>query len=166
MLLKKISALLFAIFLLMLNFTACEKQSFSPVLTTAFESDAVVNTGDFSYECKICRKKDASVSVTVKSTEASGMVMQCVKNNFIVKSNEISETMDINNINKNNSCVALYNAFLYIESVENLNVKKVDGGYKYYGKTDLGPFVIFQNNQDELVSIVFETANLQINFLQ
>ena len=134
-------------------FTACEKQNYSPVLTTVFESDAVVKTGDFSFNCKICRKKDASVSVTVK-------------NDFIVKSNDISETMDINNINKNNSCIALYNAFMYIEGAENLNAKKVDGGYKYYGKTDLGPFVIFQNSNQKLVSIIFETANLEINFLQ
>jgi len=164
--LKKFFAVFVAVLLSSVIFTACEKQNYSPVLTTVFESDAVVKTGDFSFNCKICRKKDASVSVTVKSTEANGMIMQCVKNDFIVKSNDISETMDINNINKNNSCIALYNAFMYIEGAENLNAKKVDGGYKYYGKTDLGPFVIFQNSNQKLVSIIFETANLEINFLQ
>lgn len=163
---KKFFAVFVAVLLSSVIFTACEKQKYSPVLTTVFESDAVVKTGDFSFNCKICRKKDASVSVTVKSTEANGMIMQCVKNDFIVKSNDISETMDINNINKNNSCIALYNAFMYIEGAENLNAKKVDGGYKYYGKTDLGPFVIFQNSNQKLVSIIFETANLEINFLQ
>mgnify|MGYP003376312038 CR=1 FL=1 len=150
---KKFFAVFVAVLLSSMIFTACEKQNYSPVLTTVFESDAVVKTGDFSFNCKICRKKDASVSVTVK-------------NDFIVKSNDISETMDINNINKNNSCIALYNAFMYIEGAENLNAKKVDGGYKYYGKTDLGPFVIFQNSNQKLVSIIFETANLEINFLQ
>ena len=46
-------------------FSSCSVKINTPEVPKAFTQNAVVTSGDFSYECEIC-KKEGSVSITVK----------------------------------------------------------------------------------------------------
>ena len=62
------------ILLIMLLFTGCEVKEYTPEIPMSFTQKAKVMSGDFSFECEIC-KTENEVKTTVSSTAASGMVM-------------------------------------------------------------------------------------------
>ena len=61
--------------ILLLLFSGCNIKNYTPEIPVTLEQNVKVTSGDFSYDCVIC-KTESAVSVTVDSTAAKGLVME------------------------------------------------------------------------------------------
>ena len=82
-------------------FSSCSVKINTPEVPKAFTQNAVVTSGDFSYECEIC-KKEGSVSITVKNTNALGLVMTYDGKNVSFKYSTYSYDISGENFEKEN----------------------------------------------------------------
>ena len=83
-------------------FSSCSVKINTPEVPKAFTQNAVVTSGDFSYECEIC-KKEGSVSITVKNTNALGLVMTYDGKNVSFKYSTYSYDISGENFEKENN---------------------------------------------------------------
>ncbi len=153
------------ILLIMLLFTGCEVKEYTPEIPDAFTQRAKVMSGDFSFECEICKTED-QVITTVSSTSAQGMVMTYDGEILNFNYGEYAYDIDGNGFERSNVSIVIYEAFDNLISLSQPNVKKIEGGYQYYGKTSLGDFVLIQNDNNTLRSLTIKSANLQIDFVE
>lgn len=120
-------------------------------------------SGDFTFECEIC-KTEGEVITTVTSTSAAGMVMTYDGEILNFNYGEYAYDIDGKGFERSNISIVVYEVFDSLISLSQPNVKKIEGGYQYYGKTTLGDFVLVQNDDNTLKSITIKSANLQIDF--
>lgn len=159
---KKVLLVFFGILPALLS--ACTVKNYTPVLTTVFTQKAVVETGGFLYHCEICRTGDGALCVTVSDTASAGMVMRCSGSTFYVTYGKISQSLDIEKVNQNNACVAVYHAFAALSSSSEPDARKTQEGFAFCGKTNLGTFTLLQLGDGTLQSLSFPSADLQITF--
>ena len=60
--------------LFIFTFSSCTIKINTPEIPQSFNQNAVVTSGDFSFECEICKNEEI-VSVKVKNTNALGLIM-------------------------------------------------------------------------------------------
>lgn len=156
---KKILPLIFVFFVL----TGCKVKDYTPEIPAVFKENAVVTLGDFSYTCEICRNEN-NVSVNITSTNAQGLSMVYDGDilNFIYS--DFSYDINGKNFEKTNPAIVIYDVFNYINTESNLNVKKIDSGFKYEGRAGLGDFILIQNDDNSLKSLTFRQTDYVIVF--
>ena len=148
---KKIISLLF-VSLFIFTFSSCTIKINTPEIPQSFNQNAVVTSGDFSFECEICKNEEI-VSVKVKNTNALGLIMMYDGNTVNFKYDEYSKKISGENFEK-------------INALENEETQKhiIDGGVKYEGKTNFGEFVLLQNDNSTLKSLSFKNIDYRIDF--
>lgn len=121
-------------------------------------------SGDFIFECEICKTED-KVITAVSNTAASGMVMTYDGAGLNFNYGEYTYDIDGEGFERSNISIVIYEVFDSLSSLPQPNVKKIENGYQYYGKTSLGDFVLIQNDNNVLRSLTIKSANLEIEFL-
>lgn len=147
--------------LLVMIMSGCKVKEYTPELPLSFTNTATVNSGDFSFECEIC-KSEKDVKVTVLSTKAKGLIMCCDGDNLTFTYDKLSHSVDSKEFEQTNAAIIVYDVFDCLYS--NAQSKKIDGGYQHYGKTSLGDFVLVQNDDNTLKSIEFKSEGIFISF--
>ena len=142
-------------------FTGCQIKEYTPELPISFNQKATVSTGDFAFECEIC-KTETKVDVTVLSTQAEGLVMSYNGQDLTFTYEDFSHAVDGKDFEPTNTAIIIYEVF------ESLNTtaqsKKIDGGYQHFGKITLGDYVLLQNDDNSLKSIEIRSAGIFISF--
>ena len=139
---KIISLLLVSLFIF--TFSSCTIKINTPEIPQSFNQNAVVTSGDFSFECEICKNEEI-VSVKVKNTNALGLIMMYDGNTVNFKYDEYSKKISGENFEKGNTAI-------------------INGGVKYEGKTNFGEFVLVQNDNSTLKSLSFKNSDYRIDF--
>lgn len=152
------------ILLVFLLLTGCKVKSYTPEIPVSFEQNAVVAWGDFSYTCRIC-KSEEEVVVCVTSTSAENMIMRYngEKLNFLY--DDFSYDIDGSNFERENIAIVIYEAFDYILNTQELNVRKIDTGFKYEGKISCGDFILIQNDDNSFSSLTLRNGELSVEFV-
>lgn len=156
--LKRIVPFIVILFL----FTGCEIKEYTPEIPLAFTQKAKVTSGDFSFECEIC-KTEEKVVVTVLSTGAAGMAMTYNGSELGFIYEEYSHNVDGNHFEPSNTAIIVYEVFESIAGGEAAG-RKIDGGYQYDGKITIGDFNMVQNDDNSLKSITVRSAGINIEF--
>lgn len=151
--------------MIILLFAGCQIKNYTPEIPSAFDLNATVNSGDFSYTCRICKSKD-SVDVLVTSTSAQNMLMRYDGQNLTFKYEDFSYGINSENFERNNAAIVVYEVFAYINNTPELNAQKIEGGFKYEGSISSGDFIMIQNDDNSLDSISFRKSDLSIVFEQ
>ncbi|MCH5320346.1 MAG: hypothetical protein J1E36_01185 [Eubacterium sp.] len=157
---KKLAPLL----LILLILSGCKVKNYTPEIPLTIEQNVKVTSGDFSYECKIC-KTESDVTVTVNSTSAQGMTMIYDGENLSFSYNDFTYDINGKNFEKQNPAIVIYEVFDYINRTEQLNAKKIDNGFKYEGKISLGDFILIQNEDNSLSVLTMRNIDYKIEFL-
>lgn len=158
---KKILPLFLAAILLL---TGCKAKNYTPELPLNFKQNAVVTSGDFSFECEIC-KNEENVAVTVMSTKAKGLVMTFDGKLLDFSYDNFSHQIDGTNFENSNAAIVVYQVIEAASAEENIIIRKVDGGYKYEGRIAYGDFIMLQSDDNSLKSISFRNRDLIIEFI-
>lgn len=148
------------VFLIMTALIGCSARTYTPVIDTELNLDAVYMTGDFSYFCKI-HIVDGTVSITPTTTYASGMTITYDGKNAVFNRGKLSKSVDANSVDLTNPARLLYETFNYIDTS---NYKCVGNTYQYTGKTSAGNFVLEQSCDGSLVSLKIPDANITVQF--
>lgn len=158
---KKIISLLF-VSLFIFTFSSCTIKINTPEIPQSFNQNAVVTSGDFSFECEICKNEEI-VSVKVKNTNALGLIMTYDGKTVNFKYDEYSKKISGENFEKGNTAIIVYDV---INALENGETQRhiIDGGVKYEGKTNFGEFVLVQNDNSTLKSLAFKNSDYKISF--
>ncbi len=143
-------------------FCGCKIKTYTPELTD-FKQNASVSLGDFSYTCEIC-KNNGVVSVTATSTNAKDMCISYDGKMVSFVYCDMKCEFGGKEVEYTNPAVAIFNVFDYLENSDELNVSKTENGFKYEGKTNLGDFILLQNDDNSYKSLVFKDANINIDF--
>lgn len=147
----------------MMLLSACSIEAETPVLPTAFNQRAKVSTGDFSYQCEIC-KNEGKLSLTVLSTNAQGLVMTYDGSNMNFNFSDIIGDVPSDSLPKTNAVTVLYEALECLAEQENLMPSAVNEGYRYQGKIRLGDFVLITDGGTRLKSFTLNSINMKIEF--
>lgn len=154
----------FFLVLLIVFLSGCKVKNYTPEIPLTLEQNVKVVSGDFSYDCKIC-KTESNVSVTVMSTLAAGMTMTYDGSKLSFSYSDFEYDIDGKKFENRNPAIVLYEVFEYINSTEQLTAKKIDGGFKYEGKISLGDFVLFQNDDNSFSVLTMRNDEYKIEFL-
>lgn len=149
--------------LILILLSGCKVKNYTPEIPASFEQKLTVSDGDFSYDCEVCRK-DGIVTVTVLSTNAKGMVMTYNGVNLNLKYNQLSYDIDAQRFEKGNPAIVIYELFDYIENTQNMNVRKIDSGFKYEGRISFGDFILLQNEDNSFESLSFRANDTVFEF--
>ena len=114
------------------------------------------------WECEIC-KKEGSVSITVKNTNALGLVMTYDGKNVNFKYSTYSYDISGENFEKENAAIIIYDVISALSN-DNTKLHIIDGGVKYEGKTNFGEFILVQNDNSTLKSLAFKNSDFKIVF--
>ncbi len=144
-----------------LLFTGCQVKEYTPELPAGFKQKAVVSSGDFTFECEIC-KSEAQVDVTVLSTQAKGMVMSYNGKELTFTYEGFSHSINGKELEPTNTAIIVYEVFESLNT--NAQSKKIDGGYQHFGKITLGDYTLVQNDDNSLKSIEIRSAGVIISF--
>ncbi len=150
--------------ILLLLLSGCKVKNYTPEIPLTLEQNVKVTSGEFSYDCIIC-KTESAVSVTVDSTSAKGMVMTYDGKTLTFDFADFSYDINGRNFEKRNPAIVLYEVFDYINSTEQLNAKKIDGGFKYEGKISLGDFILIQNDDNSFSALTMRGVDYKIEFI-
>ena len=150
--------------ILLLLFSGCKIKIYTPEIPVTLEQNVKVSSGDFSYDCVIC-KTESAVSVTIDSTAAKGLVMEYDGKTLSFSFAGFSYEVDGSNFERKNPAIVIYEVFDYINSASQLNARKIDGGFKYEGKISLGDFVLIQNEDNSFDSLTVKSADYKIQFI-
>lgn len=142
----------------------CTAKSYTPVITTDFEMNAVYQTGDFSFDCVISKNGNV-LCVTPTSTSATGMIITYDGKTVTFNRNNMIKEFDKNVIDSTNPAIVLYQVFLSVESTDLSTVTLVNEQYQYTGKTDVGDFVLLQNNDNSFDTLTIPNANIKVTFV-
>lgn len=141
----------------------CRIKNYTPEIPVTFTDNVTVVSGDFSYQCEIC-KNETGVTVTVLSTKAQGLVMTYDGKNLNFNYDDFSYAVDGTNFEKSNPAIVIYEVFYYINTSETLKAKKIEGGYRYEGNISFGDFILTQNDDNTFKSLVFRGIDYVIEF--
>lgn len=104
------------------------------------------------------------VSLTVLSTQAEGL-------SFTYNGNELSFSYDgfdlaLNGkaFEKSNTAIIIYDVCSALMSADTPDVSRLEGGFKYQGKTPFGEFILIQNENSTLKSLSFKHSDYVIKF--
>ena len=150
--------------LILLLLSGCKVKNYTPEIPLTIDENVKVTSGDFSYECKIC-KTESDVTVTVNSTAAQGMTMTYDGENLSFSYSDFTYDINGKNFEKQNPAIVIYEVFDYINRAEQLNAKKIDNGFKYEGKISLGDFILIQNEDNSLSVLTMRNIDYKIEFL-
>lgn len=159
---KKKSFIFFA-FLIVLFLAGCQTKNYTPDVTSDFQQEAVVTTGDFSYKCTISRKSGA-LSVKVNSTSAKGLTMTCSGNMVRYDYMGMTYEGESADLEPTNPSIAVYEVFDYLQTSEAVNAKKTDSGFKYEGSVPAGKFILYQSDDGSYDSLHFLNTDILIEF--
>jgi hypothetical protein len=157
--LKKIAPIFLIFFLL----TGCKIKDYTPEIPTKLDCFATVVSGDFSYECEICRD-ESSVSVTILSTYAKGMKMSFDSKSLTFSFDDMEYEIGAENFEKTNPAIVIYEVLESVENSQSDSAVKTDDGFRYEGKTSLGNFIFLQNDDNSFNSITFRGLDYSITF--
>lgn len=158
----KKAGLCIVVMLSLLTLTACEIKAYTPEVPTEFKQNALVTSGDFSFECEICRNLTETV-VTVTSTNAAGLTMTYDGSEICFSYGDYSYNINADNFEKSNTAEVVYEVIEELASGR-VTGRKIDGGYKYEGSVDFGQFVLVQNDDNSLASIAFKQNGYTVKF--
>ncbi len=158
---KRLVPLAFALLLLL---TGCEIKEYTPELPLTFTQKARVSSGDFSFNCEICKTKER-VCVTVLSTSASGMTMTYDGSVVSFSYSNYEYTVDKEGVSYDNIAITVYDVINCLFSDSNVISKKTDSGYRFEGKTASGTFKLILNDDNTLNSIVVPSREITVSFL-
>lgn len=157
---KKTIPLLLACLLI---FTAgCSVKEYTPEIPLAFKQRASVSSGDFLYDCEICRN-EGMVTVTVLSTSAQGMVMMYDGSALSLEYEGYVHSVDPSSAGLSNTAVLIYEMLACIEQGD-ASAVKTDRGYRYHGVSSLGEFELLQNKDNSFCSLCVRSVNMNIIF--
>lgn len=106
------------------------------------------------------------MSVTVLSTLAAGMTMTYNGDTLSFFYCDFLYNINGRNYENKNPAIVLYEVFDYINSTEQLNAKKIDGGFKYEGKISLGDFILIQNDDNSFSNLTMRNIDYKIEFIE
>ena len=153
---KKIISLLV---LLVLIFCACT-QAKAPALKTPFFGNAVVESGDFSYNAEI--KFDSNtVYITPTSTNAAGLTVSCDGKNVNFSFKDMSDSCDFSSVSDYNTAKILY---CVLCDTYNAQVKRAGENTLFLGKTAVGNYELSLDKNMNLLSLSVPDASLNIKF--
>ena len=144
-------------------FTGCDVKNYTPEIPATLNQSATVSSGDFSFQCEICKNQEG-VKVTVLSTEAKGMVMMYNGESLDFVYENYSHTVNAQKFERDNIAIVVYEVLQYINTAEQQEIKKIDGGYQYNGKISAGDFILIQNDDNTFNSIAIPSADFKITF--
>lgn len=154
----------FILMLLILFLSGCKVKDYTPEIPLTLEQNVKVISGDFSYDCRIC-KNENDVIVTVDSTSAKGMTMTYDGKNLSFSFADFSYDINGKNFEKRNPAIVIYEVFDYINSTQQLNAKKIEGGFKYEGRISLGDFILIQNDDNSFSNLTMRNSDYKIEFI-
>ena len=143
--------------------TGCQIKEYTPELPLTFNQKAKVSTGDFSFNCEIC-KTETDVTVTVLSTNASSMTMSYEGSSVLFKYSGYSYSLDKSAIEPDNTAVVVYDVINCLFSDTQISSRKIDGGYQYEGRIAQGSFKLILNDDNTLNRIVLPAYDMSIDF--
>lgn len=155
---------LIPLIMLLLLLAGCEIKQNTPEAPTGFNHKAVVCSGDFSFDCEICKNED-TVKVTVLSTSASGMVMTYDGEEISFSYDDYRQTLPTSAVPKSNTAIVIYEVLGYISDSETALSTKIDGGYQYKGRISAGEFTFVLRDDNSPYKITVPTADLVIEFI-
>lgn len=150
--------------LISLLFCGCSAKEYTPVISTDFTMNAVYKTGDFSYNCVISKENNV-LSVTPTTTRAAGMIITYDGKNVTFSQKSMLSTFNKNTIDSTNPAVVLYQVFKAVESTDLSQVKRVENTFQYTGKTDIGDFVLIQNEDNSFDTLTIRGADIIVTFV-
>ena len=153
---KRIILVFFALLLL----CGCSAKNYTPVIKADFNLSAVYKTGDFSYSCNII-KKDGCVFVIPSSTRAKGLIISCNGKEVSFKRKDFIKKYPIEEIDKTNPAVILYQVFT---SIENAKVNLADDEFTYTGNCSIGKYILVQRKDNSFSSLTFPEADISVHF--
>ena len=154
---------IFALMLLLLLISGCAKKTYTPVLETEFNLNAVYKVGDFSYSCKIVKTKSC-VSITPTSTNAKGLTLKFDGKTVSYIRGKMLREFDRDEIDSTNPAIVLYEVFSSIENAKPIEVSVKNSEFHYVGTASLGTFTLIQTKSNALKSITIPDANIEIAF--
>ena len=155
--------LILLLILIPLFLCGCVQKTYTPVLETEFDLNAVYKTGDFSYSCRIKRTKEY-VSITPTSTNAKGMTIKFDGSRVYFLKDGMKKEFARDEIDSTNPAVVLYEVFSSIERVPPPEVKIKNSAFNYVGTTSVGTFTLVQSKAEKLKSITIPDAQIEIVF--
>lgn len=138
---------------------ACSR-TYTPVIISAGSMNAVYNTGDFSYLCRVEWNED-NASVLVNSTRASGLVMTCDGREVTYNRNGMIRSFLIDDAPSRNPALVLYQV---MSSLDTASVELVDDSYFYRGRTNAGEYLFVQRIDNTYDYIEIPSADISIHF--
>lgn len=145
-------------------FTGCEIKNYTPELPLTFDEKVKVISGDFSYNCRICKFQSGEIQVEVTSTNAKGLVMKYDGENLEFTYSDYTYTVDGSNFERRNPAIVVYEVFECVENAREIRASKTDTGYEYNGKITLGDFNLFLREDNSVSLITVKSAGLVMEF--
>lgn len=149
--------------LILLLLTGCKIKEYTPEIPSAFIQGARVSSGDFSFDVEICKNTD-NVTVTVKSTEAAGMIMTYDGTDVTFLYGDYCESIPAQGIENTNVAIVVYDVMNAMQGEVLTQSVKIDKGYRYKGKTQYGDFTLIQNEDNSLRQITVSSLAMTIDF--
>lgn len=151
------------ILLIMLVLAGCKVKEYTPEIPSTFTQRAVVSSGDFSFDCEICKNIN-DVTVTVLNTNANGMTMKYDGKNVVFNYEGYSHTVSPSGVENTNTAIVIYEVFDCLLNNTQTGALKIDGGYEYKGKVSAGDFILIQNDDNSINKISVPASDFQIEF--
>lgn len=145
-------------------FAGCEIKNYTPELPLTFDEKVKVTSGDFSYNCRICKFQSGEIQVEVTSTSAKGLVMKYDGENLEFTYSDYIYTVDASNYERKNPAITVYEVFECVETARQSHVVKTDFGYQYDGKISSGDFSLFLRDDNSVSLITVKSAGLVMEF--
>ena len=149
------------LFVLLLCLTGCSTRVYTPVIKDEFTLNAVYETGDFSYTCKIVKTQQA-VSVIPTSTAAQGMTIKCDGQTVTFQKDNMVIPFATENTDVTNPAVILYEVFT---SLTDAQAAKNGECFEYRDVVGAGGYVLQQNLQGDFTQLDLPSAGIHITFL-
>ena len=156
---KKIISLLIILPLLLCG---CSDQSESASIS-GFSKNADVVFGDFSYSCVVVYN-GSTVTVSAQSTAAAGLVITYDGKYVGITYDDISLSQMNGNFEPSNPAVALYEAFEYVNGLDQAAFSPAKDGFIAQGETSLGKFTLETDKEYCPVRLSFENSDLEFQF--
>ena len=139
---------------------SCSMSTQTPVINNSFSKQAVIKTGDFSYDAKISCNDD-TVYINVCSSNAAGMTMSCSANELVYSYKDMTKSVQKNNCTIYNPSVVLYDV---LHSLGSSRIEKCDDFYQYFGKIQEGDYTLKTDKDGNIVSLVVKNAQISFEF--
>ena len=146
--------------LLVLLFCACTRAN-SPALKTSFSQNAVVESGDFSYNAEI-KFDNNTVYITPTSSNAAGLTVSSDGQNVNFSFRDMSDSCEYSSVSDYNTAKILYCVFC---NTYNAQVKRAGDNTLFLGKTDVGNYeTLVKRCKGVLIKLKKEKGPLGLSF--